>query len=183
MQDLVLENHVSMITIAEVVYPVVVLIKHVLSVVLERFVPLLGTAHLMNFVVNWVLLVTVLDLVLESRVKSIPTADHMNIVAFLTEHAPQIVLENCVRQVTSAHQVNLVVPVIQVLAVNVQDLVLENCVRIIITAEEIYLVVNLLVHVPQIALESLVSLTETARGVSHVVVIIEIVLANALNLV
>ena len=51
-QELVLENHVNMITIAEVVYPVVVLIKHVLSVVLETFVPLLGTAHLMNFVVN-----------------------------------------------------------------------------------------------------------------------------------
>ncbi len=61
-----------------------------------------------------VILANVLKYVLENRVSLIPTADQVNIVVVLMEHAPQNVLENFVRVVVTAHQVNSVVVVINV---------------------------------------------------------------------
>jgi hypothetical protein len=49
--DLVLENHVKMISNAEQMNIVVVLLKHVPSIVLENFVPGIMTVHLVNLVV------------------------------------------------------------------------------------------------------------------------------------
>jgi hypothetical protein len=89
-----------------------------------------------------VLLANVLDLVLENRVKRIPTADQMNSVV-LMEPVSQLVLKNLVPLIATAHQVNLVVIVISDV-VNVVDLVLENHVERIPTADQVNPVVVLI---------------------------------------
>jgi hypothetical protein len=67
--DLVLENHVKMISNAEQMNIVVVLLKHVPSIVLEKFVPRIVTVHFMNLVVVVVQVANVRDLVLGNHVK------------------------------------------------------------------------------------------------------------------
>ena len=69
-----------------------------------------------------VLLANVPDLVLENRVKMIRTADQMNLVA-LMEHARSIVLENFVSPMETVHQMN---PVVVLLTKYASQIVLEN---------------------------------------------------------
>jgi hypothetical protein len=109
------------------------------------------TAHQVNIVVIVVkvVLANVLDRVLESRVKRIPTADQMNLVVDLTEHALQNVLENSVPLLDTAHQVKSVVALGKTLLANVLDLVLENRVTMIPNADhQVYIVVVQIKHVP-----------------------------------
>ena len=59
--------------------------------------PLIGTAHRVNLVVIALeVKELVLHHVLENRVKVIPTAGQVNIVVVLIEYVPQVVLENFV---------------------------------------------------------------------------------------
>ena len=75
-------------------------------------VPTLFTAHFIwvsiVVIVVKVIMANVLDLVLENHVKTMPTADQVNIVV-LMEHVPQIVLANVVPLIAAVHQVNPVV--------------------------------------------------------------------------
>ncbi len=89
----------------------------VLDLVLESIVIIImSPAHQVNIVVILVeiILANVLDLVLVNRVNLIPTVVQVNIVVVLMEHVPQNVLENFVLVVVTAHQVNIVVVVINV---------------------------------------------------------------------
>ena len=70
-----------------------------------------------------VFVANVLDLVLENRVKMIRTADQMNLVV-LMEHARSIVLENFVSPMETVHQVNPVVVIL--LTKYASQIVLEN---------------------------------------------------------
>ena len=73
----------------------------------------------------------------------------MNIVVVLMEHAPQIVLENFVYVMATAHQANIVVLVVKVyILASVLNLVLENRVRLIPTVAQVNIVVVLIEHAP-----------------------------------
>jgi hypothetical protein len=91
------------------------------------------------------------------------------------EHVPQIVFENFVPLVATAHQVNIVVIVIKVVA-NVLDLVLENRVDILPTAGQVNIVVVvvevLVATVLDLALDNHVERITTADQVKPVVVLI-----------
>ena len=96
-----------------------------------------------------VALANVLDLVLENHVDGIGTAHQVNIVVILPKHVPSFVLENHVKRIETAHRVNLVVE-IQVL---VLDLVLENRVSGMNIANQVVIVVVLVIkNVSKLAL-------------------------------
>ena len=89
----------------------------VLDLVLESIVIIImSPAHQVNIVVILVeiILANVLDLVLVNRVNLITIVEQVNIVVVLMEHVPQNVLGNFVLVVVTAHQVNIVVVVINV---------------------------------------------------------------------
>ena len=97
------------------------------------------------------------DLVLEYRVYFPTTAHRMNIVA-LTKYVAQIVLENLVCGMATAHQENPVVVWMELLVANALDLVLKNHVKMIPTADQTSIVVIvvkvLLVTVLNLVLEN-----------------------------
>jgi hypothetical protein len=107
--DLVLKNHVPHIKIAHQVN--VVLMENALSIVLDKFVPLMRNADQENLAVVVVefKLADVPDLVLANRVKRFNIAQLVNFVAVLmTENASQIVLENRVTQMATVLPDNVV---------------------------------------------------------------------------
>ena len=106
------------------------------------------------------------DLVLEYRVYFLTTAHRMNIVA-LTKYVAQIVLENLVCGMATAHQENPVVVWMELLVANALDLVLKNHVNMIPTADQTSIVVIvvkvLLVTVLNLVLENRVHGLTTAH--------------------
>jgi hypothetical protein len=105
-----------------------------------------------------VVLANVLDLVLENHVDGIGTAHQVNIVVILRKRVPSIVLENHVNRIETAHRVNPVVE-IQVLVLR---LVLENrvCGMSIANQEDI-VVVLMIKNVSKLALTNRVTQTIT----------------------
>ena len=112
------------------------------------------------------LIANVRDLVLEYRVYFLTTAHRMNIVA-LTKYVAQIVLENLVCGMATAHQENPVVVWMELLVANALDLVLKNHVKMIPTADQTSIVVIvvkvLLVTVLNLVLENRVHGLTTAH--------------------
>ena len=146
-----MENLVPLTVTAHQVKPVVISIEVevlVLDLVLENRVILLSTVRLVNFVV---VIVNVPYIVLENLVSLIGIVQGVNHVVIALEVEQlvlDLVLENRVLVIRSAHRMNIVVILVKVLLANVLHRVLEDrVITMIPTAGRVNLVV-VLINVP-----------------------------------